>query len=85
MANLGKKDGRLAERSGVAMVMMVLMGARVARTCPCDQRAPQVRGDRLVGVGLRSHQGGDALGRQTALQARPHAGGNQDLNRVQWV
>lgn len=35
MANLGKKGGRLAERSGVAMVMMgMLMGARVARTRP---------------------------------------------------
>ena len=83
MANLGKKDGRLAERSGVAMVMMVLMGARVARTCFGDQCTLQVGSDRLVGIGFRSHQGGDALGGETVLQPGSHAAGNQDLNRVQ--
>lgn len=65
--------------------MVMLMGGVVARTRPHIQRTPQVRSDRLVGVSLRSHQGGDALGSQTVLQSRPHAGGNQDLNRIQWM
>lgn len=82
MANWGKKGGRLAERSGVAMVMM-LMGSMVARARPRHQRTLQVGGDRLVGIGLRSHQSGDALGGETVLQSRSHTAGNQDLSRVQ--
>ena len=85
MANLGEKGEDLAECSGVAMVMMmlILMGSMVARTRPNLERTLQVGGHRLVGIGFRGHQGGDALGGQTALQSRSHAAGNQDLNRVQ--
>ena len=61
------------------MVMMVLMGARVARTCLGDQRTLQVGSDRLVGIGFRSHQGRNAFSRKALLQPRPHAGRNQRL------
>ncbi len=90
MANSGKRTGRLVECSGVTMVLMVLMvlmvmGSMIARTRPDRQRAPQVGGDRLIGIGFGGHQGGDALGGETVLQSRSHAAGNQDLNSVQWM
>lgn len=55
----------------------------VARTCPRDQRTLQVGSDRLVGIGLRCHQGGNALAGEAVLQPGSHAAGNQDLNGVQ--
>ena len=65
------------------MVMMVMMGTVVARVCPDRQRTLQVSGHRLVGVGFRGHQRGDALGGETVAQARPHAAGDQHLHGVQ--
>ena len=60
-----------------------MIGAVIAGTCAACQRSLQISSYCLVGVGFRSHQRRDALGRETVLQPWPHAGRDQHLHLVQ--
>jgi len=64
-------------------MVVMRMGSMIARTRPDHQRTLQIGGHRLVGVRLRRDQGGNPLGGETMLQARPHPAGDQDLNHIQ--
>ncbi len=57
----GEMDEMLTECSRVVMVMVVI-GAVIAGTRAAGQRPLQIGGNRLVGIGFRSHQSHDALG-----------------------